>query len=94
MAADSDVPEFYVDQFRATVGPYGIVLSLGISPPHPTHGQSQAKDLCRLRMSLEHAKIMVMIMKRQLKAYEDETAAPINIPRAIYNGLGLSAEDW
>jgi hypothetical protein len=45
-------------------------------------------------MSLEHMKVMAMLLKRQLKAYEEQAASPINIPRQVYNGLGLSQEDW
>jgi hypothetical protein len=52
------------------------------------------RDLATVRMSLEHMKVMAMLLKRQLKAYEEQAASPINIPRQVYNGLGLSQEDW
>jgi hypothetical protein len=93
--AEPDLPEFYVDQFRITFGAYGVAITFGLSAPHPTPGQVQpAEDLVRLRMSLEHVKVMTMILKRQVKNFEEQTSATINIPRAVYNGLGLSQEDW
>ena len=93
--AEADVPDLYVDQFRTTIGAYGVAMSLGISPAHPVPGQGEGtKDLVRVRMSLEHAKVMVMILKRQLKRFEEETGQPVNIPRVVLNGLGLSSEDW
>ena len=93
--SEPDVPEFYVDQFRVTANAYGLALTFGLTPPHPQQAQPVIpRDLVRLRMSLEHAKIMVMILKRQLRAYEQETGLPINIPHAVYHGLGLSSEDW
>jgi hypothetical protein len=93
--AEPELPEFYVDQFRITLGAYGAAVTFGITAPHPTPGQVQpSRDLVRLRMSLEHVKIMAMILKRQAKAFEEQTGAAISIPRAVYNGLGLSQEDW
>jgi hypothetical protein len=35
-----------------------------------------------------------MLVKRQLKAYEEQSASPINVPRQVYNNMGLSQEDW
>jgi hypothetical protein len=92
---DDDIPEFYIDQFRVTFTAVGGAMTFGLNPPHPNPGQSQmARDTVRLRMSLEHAKLMTMLLKRQLKAYEEQFAVTIPIPRQVYNGLGLSEEDW
>src|SRR5438128_2158914 len=63
-----DVPEFYVDQFRMNVNPYGTAITFGLSSPHPTTGQPQVQDTVLLRMSLEHMKIMsVMGFRRTLR---------------------------
>jgi hypothetical protein len=89
------IPEFYIDQFRVTVGPFGGAMTFGLSDPHPSPGQIQPpQDTVRIRMSLEHMKVMAMLMKRQVKAYEEQTASPVNIPRQVYNNMGLSQEDW
>lgn len=90
----ADVPEFYVDQARINVSPFGGALTFGLSPAHPNPGQMQVQDTVALRMSLEHMKVLAMLLKRQLKAYEEQAAMPINVPRAVYNNLGLSQEDW
>jgi hypothetical protein len=89
-----EIPEFYVDQFRINLTPYSAVVTFGLASPNPTTGQAQVEDTVLLRMSLEHMKIMAIIMKRNLKAYEEQTQATVNIPRAILNQLGLSQEDW
>lgn len=95
MASDPDVPEFYVDQFTTTAGVYGVAMTFGLAPPHPSPGpQATSKELVRLRMSLEHAKVMTMLLKRQLKRYEEEMGAAINIPMKVYHSLGISPEDW
>jgi hypothetical protein len=44
-------------------------------------------------MSLEHAKAMVMIMRRNLKRWEGENQ-PIYLPTEAYRRLGLEASDW
>lgn len=70
-------------------------MTFGLSDPHPSPNQMQPpQDTVRLRMSPEHMKVMTMLLKRQLKAFEEQSGVPINIPRQVYNGLGLSQEDW
>lgn len=92
--ADSDLPEFYIDQFQMNISPYGTAITFGLAAPHPTTGQPPVQDTVRLRMSLEHMKIMTIIFRRNLKAYEEQMQAQINIPRVVLNQLGLSQEDW
>lgn len=90
-----DLPEFYIDQFTVSLGPFGGTMTFGLSPAHPSPAQQQApQEIVRLRMSLEHAKVMTMLLKRQIKAFEEQTGVAINIPRQVYNGMGLSQEDW
>ena len=89
------VPEYYVDSFRLTSGAYGVTMTFGISPPHPSPGQpTPAKDLVILRMSLEHAKVMAMVLRRNLKNHERQTGAAINLPPQLYAQLGIAMEDW
>ena len=92
---DPEIPEFYVDQFRMGASPYGAAITFGLASAHPTTGQAQVHDTVLLRMSLEHAKVMAMILKKNLKAYEEQhLQAPISLPRQILNQMGLSQEDW
>jgi hypothetical protein len=94
VATDPEVPEFYVDQFTVTAGTYGLAMTFGLTPPHPAPGQTiPPREIVRLRMSLEHAKVMAMILRRQLKRYEEEMA-PINLPMKLASSLGISPEDW
>ena len=86
-------PDFYVDQVRINIGPFGGSMVCGLSAPNPTPGHAEVRDVATLRMSLEHMKVLAMLLKRQLKTYEDQ-AGMINIPRQIYNNLGISPEDW
>jgi hypothetical protein len=88
------VPEFYVDAVQLSTGVYGVALTFGLNPPHPTgpHG-GVPKDLCVLRMSLEHAKVLAMLLRAQLKDYERENGE-IPLPPSLYTSLGIAREDW
>jgi hypothetical protein len=37
---------------------------------------------------------MAMLMKKNLKAYEEQFQVQIPLPRQIMNQMGLSNEDW
>jgi hypothetical protein len=89
-----DIPEFYVDQFRMGITPYGAAITFGLASPNPTTGQPQTQDNVLIRMSLEHMKVMAMLMKKNLKAYEEQFQVQIPLPRQIMNQMGLSNEDW
>jgi hypothetical protein len=43
-------------------------------------------------MSLEHAKIVAMMLRKQLRAFEAEYEITIGLPHQIYEGLGLTEE--
>jgi hypothetical protein len=88
-------PDVYADQFIVSVNVWGVALSFIKGPPHPAPGQApQGDPQATIRMSLEHAKVTAMILKRQLKQYERESGTEIPIPHAVYNAMGLSDEDW
>lgn len=95
--ADADsVPDVYADQFIVTPGVWGVNLSFLKNTPHPTPGQTPSGDVqVTVRMSLEHAKAMTLIMRRQLKQFEREVlGTEIVIPQQVYGSLGVSPEDW
>ncbi len=95
MADEGQPLDVYSDQFTVTVGPYGISLTFSLTQPHPAPGQPpQRRDLVTVRMSLEHAKVMAMIVRRQLKNYERENSVEIPIPYSLYQQLNLAPEDW
>jgi hypothetical protein len=95
MADDAQPADVYADQFTVSVGPYGVSITFSLTQPHPAPGQPpQRRDLVTVRMSLEHTKVMAMILHRQLKNYERENSIEIPIPYSLYQQLGLAPEDW
>lgn len=90
-----DTPEHYVDSFRVSTTAYGVSITWGANPPHPDPtGGTPPRSLVVLRMSLEHAKVVAMLIRRTLKEHERGNEAPIALPRRLLNELSLSSEDW
>lgn len=86
--------DVYSDQFSITVTPYGATFLIQRTPAVPQPGQTANESLGVMRMSLEHAKVFSMILRRQLKLYEQEAGFPIRVMPRVMNDLGLSDEDW
>lgn len=93
--AEPDAFDVYADQFTLTITPFGANLSFGVREPHPSPGRApQARNLGTIRMSVEHLKTIVTIIRRQIISVEKQTAVKAEVPRDILNQLGISPEDW
>ena len=92
--AETEPFDVYADQFSFSVGVYGVTFLLQRSPAAPKPGQAANETVGVVRMSLEHTKVFSMLIRRQLKMYEEENGTPIQIPQKVMNDLGLSEEDW
>jgi hypothetical protein len=89
------VPEFYADAFQVTVSPFGVNMTFSLRDPHPSAGKLvPGTDMARVRMSPEHAKIMAMMLIRQIRNYERDSGIKIAIPAQVYTQLGIAEEDW
>ena len=96
MAEPEGPPDVYSDQFNMAVSPYGVALTFLLTPSSPTPIQAVTGDpQAVVRMSLEHAKVMSMVLRRSIKQYELETLGDhIRIPRGILGQLKLTEDDW
>lgn len=97
MADEKSAGDFdeYFDSFQLSVSPYGVAMMLQRSPGQPAPaGQQVPTNIGVARTSLEHAKVMTMILRRQLKKFEEDSGFQIRIPHALMNNMGLAEEDW
>jgi len=86
------VPDLYTDSVQIGMGPFGVVLVLGMQTGTP--GSAPVK-IANLRMSLEHAKILAILLKKQLRVFEEQMGGEIPLHPQLYTQLGLSkTEDW
>lgn len=88
------VPEFYADAFQVTVSPFGVNMTFSLREPHPSAEKVPGTDMATVRMSPEHAKIMAMMLIRQMRDYERNSGIKIAIPAQVYTQLGIAEEDW
>ena len=85
----------YADQFLITIGPFGAHLSFLVSQPHQDPSKPlPATNVATIRMSVEHAKVMIMIIKRHIKKIEEQTGVQAKVSNVVLNQLGVSPEDW
>jgi hypothetical protein len=72
---------------------FGASLTFTLSPVGEPSGQ--AGPVTNVRMSLEHPKVMAIILRKQLKIYEDGNGGPIVLHPNLWKNLGLSKhDDW
>ena len=91
---DEEAPDVYADQFIVSNNIWGTALTFLKAPPHPAPGQTpQAERQVTVRMSLQHAKVVAMLLRKTLKSWERENVE-IALPHAVLNAMQLSAEDW
>jgi hypothetical protein len=87
--------DIYADGAQVSVSPFTVTLSFTLAPPGPTTAGAVPIRIGEIRMSQEHAKVMAIILRRQLKAYEDSSGQQIPVHPQVWQQLGLSRqEDW
>jgi len=87
--------EEYSDAFTITLTPFGANLSFAVREAHPSSGKSpQIDHLGTIRMSVEHLKTMIMVIRRQILEVEDQTRIKAEVPRDILQQLRIAPEDW
>ena len=88
-----NVPEIYADGVQIGLGPFGAVLSFMLQPVGGT-GAAGVR-VCNIRMSLEHAKVLAILLRKQVLAYEGSLGGEIPLHPQLYTQLGISKqEDW
>ena len=90
-----DIPDIYCNGVEMGISPYDVTIELQLnSPPKGSDKQAQAL-VGKVRMSLEHAKVFAIMLKKNLKTYEDQTGGLIRVHPELLKGLGVSREeDW
>ena len=88
--------DVYTDQVGVNLSPFGCALNFAVSVPLPSPGgvATPGHPLATIRMSLEHLKLMVFLLRRQVKEFERSAAMQIPIPSDVLNQLRIGREDW
>jgi|YelNatPaOPRAMG01_1025707.scaffolds.fasta_scaffold401586_1 hypothetical protein len=80
-------PEYYTDSVNFTTNIYGFLLEFGVM-----QGQDEPpRSVVRIRMSPQHAKIMSLLMRKNVQEYERRIGTII-LPEGLYQELGIVDE--
>ena len=94
MAVD-DLFDVYSDAFTITVTPWGANITFSLHQPHPSGPSSQPpQELGTIRMSNEHLKAMVFMLRRQVMQHEEASGVRCEVPIRVLAQLGIAPEDW
>lgn len=88
--------DVYSDQMGMNLGPFGCVINFSQSLAVPPGGGviGAGTPVATVRMSLEHLKVMVFLLHRQVSQYERESGARVSLPMGVLNQLRIGPEDW
>ncbi len=89
-----DEAVLYSDGIQVGISPFTVTLGFTVAP-QAQPGTQVPIPVATIRMSLEHAKVMSIILRKQLKQFEQQLGREIALPHQVYQQLGLSpTEDW
>ena len=91
---DNQPPDIYCDSIQIMLSPFDVIMQL--TQRAPLIGTTEPPSVVgNVRMSLEHAKVTAILLRKVLKQHEDQQGAPITLHPQVYQQLGLSPqEDW
>ena len=91
----TDAFDLYSDAFTVTVTPWGANLSFQLREAHPSPTSvQQPAHLGTIRMSNEHLKTVIFMLRRQVLLHEEGTGTSYAVPTQILSQLGIAREDW
>ncbi len=87
--------DIYTDQFLVTITPFGANLSFSAVEPHPSpNALPKSVHLGTVRMSVEHMKAMIVIMRNQIRSVEAQVGSHADLPTQVLSQMHISREDW
>ena len=83
--------EFFSDVFWTSISPWSASITFGLRMTRPSD-----RDIptIRMRMPLQQAKALSILLLRAVRAYENKANVTIELPDDLLNELGISQEDW
>ena len=91
---ENEAPNVYSDGVGIGISPFTVQLAFTMAPPGQG-GTMAPMSVATVRMSLEHAKVLAILLKKQLKVFEDAMGTPIQLHPQLYTQLGISRqEEW
>lgn len=88
----SQLPEeHFSDVFWTALTPWSASITFGLRMASP---KEKDTPKIRVRMPLQQAKALAVILLRAVRKYESEADVDIELPRKLLESLGIPLEDW
>jgi hypothetical protein len=85
------LPEYYGDIYYVRTNQWGVAITFAVSSPKEGVNEH---DVCIVRLSHEAAKVLAMLIRKQLKHYEKDNDTLVGIPSETMKSLDLPPGDW
>jgi hypothetical protein len=83
--------EYFSDVFWTALTPWSASVTFGLRMAHP--GEKDTPKV-RIRMPLQQAKALAVILLRNVRKYEGDANVTIELPDKLLKALGIPPEDW
>lgn len=83
----AEVPTYYANNLAIGISPYDLSMIFGLRV------RQQAQPQARVIMSLEHAVVMTMILRRSLREHARGTGVTPTVPKDVMRDLQLDEEE-
>lgn len=88
----SAVEEHFSDVFETHINPWSASVTFGYRSTRPTTEPTRYQ--IRMRMPLQQAKALAVLLLRGIRQYEEQSGADIDLPAQVLETLGVPQEDW
>lgn len=87
----SEMSEVFSDTFEMQLSPWSAVISFG---NRAMKSGENNKFSTRVRMPLQQAKVLGVLVLRNVRQYEEKTNTDIDLPKEVLEQLNIPFEDW
>jgi hypothetical protein len=87
----SQVTEDFSDVFETHINPWSAAITFGRRATK--EGDAHLYTM-RMRMPLQQAKALAVILLRSIRSYEERSGADIDLPAEVLQALNIAPEDW
>ncbi len=93
---EGQTPDIYFTGFSIGMSPFDVTMELSKHSPGSKVGEKPEMNVVgHMRTSLEHAKIMAILLSKNLHAFEEQVGTKIPVHPEMAKSLGISPnEDW
>ena len=87
--------DVYSDQWQFTLSPWGVNMTFQLRPAHPSQSeQGSVEDVATVRMSIEHAKVMLVQLVRAIRSQEEGFGFSYELPAGLLEDMGIPHDEW